>query len=191
MRHAILETAGGRCLRVEIPRSRRERRRGLAGRSSLKPGEAMLFLGCRSVHTFGMRFAITVATLDRDFRVLAVRELHPNRLLWPKPGVRHVLECAAGAEILPGDGAELRLIGNELEEQGADQPAHDGADRGCGDDDEWDDPADGARERDGLAAPFRGPEAEDLEQRAHGLPSARTEARLSEGDGEAPLYFRG
>jgi uncharacterized membrane protein (UPF0127 family) len=129
MRRAILATGRGRRLRVEIPESRRERSRGLTGRSSLKPGDGMLFLRCRSVHTFGMRFPITVATLDREFRVLTVRTLAPRRLLL-KPGVQHVLECAAGTAIEPGDRAELRLVSDELEEEEADESAHDGADQG-------------------------------------------------------------
>jgi len=117
MRHAILRTSGGGRLVVKIPDSRRERRHGLAGRRSLAPGDGMLFLRCRSVHTFGMRFPITVATFDRAFRVVTARTLGPRRVLWPRWRVRHVLECAAGAAILPGERAELRLVGDELEEE--------------------------------------------------------------------------
>jgi uncharacterized membrane protein (UPF0127 family) len=164
MRRAILATGRGRRLRVEIPESRRERSRGLTGRRSLKPGDGMLFLRCRSVHTFGIRFPVTVATLDREFRVLTVRTLAPRRLLLPKPGVRHVLECAAGTAIEPGDRAELRSVGDKLEEEETHEPSDDDTECGRGDHHERHDPADGARKRDGLATSFGGPEAEDLEQ---------------------------
>ncbi|HEY7400832.1 MAG TPA: DUF192 domain-containing protein, partial [Actinomycetota bacterium] len=76
---------------VEIPESRRERRRGLLGRDSLVPGHGMLFEGARSVHTFGMRFAILVAFLDRNDRVLRTRLLPPRRLAWCRDA-RNVLE---------------------------------------------------------------------------------------------------
>jgi uncharacterized membrane protein (UPF0127 family) len=130
MRRAILATGRGRRLRVEIPESRRERSRGLTGRSSLKPGDGMLFLRCRSVHTFGMRFPITVVVLDRNLHVLRVKTLPPNRLLWPAQKARNILECAEGILPAVGERAELRSVGDELEEEEADESAHDGADQG-------------------------------------------------------------
>jgi hypothetical protein len=86
---------------VNVPETRRERWRGLLGRSSLRPDEGLLLEHCRSVHTFGMRFAIDAVLLDRDHRVVAVVNLPPGRVLLPRPRVRHILEVAAGR------GAEL------------------------------------------------------------------------------------
>ena len=43
-------------LQVEMPTNRRERMRGLLGRTWIEPGRGMLFEGARSVHTVGMRF---------------------------------------------------------------------------------------------------------------------------------------
>jgi uncharacterized protein len=84
-------------IQVRIAECRRERRRGLLGLTALAPNEGLLLLGCRSIHTIGMRFAIDAVLLDRAFRVLAVVPMRPGRLLLPRPGVRHVLEVAPGA----------------------------------------------------------------------------------------------
>jgi len=55
--------------RVWIPKTLRERARGLLGRSELEPNEGLLLERSRSVHTFGMRFPIDAVLLDRDDRV--------------------------------------------------------------------------------------------------------------------------
>ncbi|GDY63139.1 hypothetical protein SAV14893_025320 [Streptomyces avermitilis] len=49
------------------------------------------------MHTLGMRFAVDVAYLDRELRVLAVRTMRPGRIGRPRPRARHVLEAEAGA----------------------------------------------------------------------------------------------
>jgi hypothetical protein len=43
-----------------------------------------------------MRFPIDVVMLDRSDRPIGVRHLPPGRLLLPRPGVRHIVEVAAG-----------------------------------------------------------------------------------------------
>ena len=98
MRHARLLTEDRRELaRLELAETARERARGLLGRSSLPAGQAMWLAPCRSIHTIGMRFAIDVAFLDRDARVLTIREqLPPFRLTWGGWRARGVLEFAAG-----------------------------------------------------------------------------------------------
>ena len=97
-----LDGRGGRW-RVHIPRTRRERARGLLGRSHLPIGHALLLERARSVHTIGMRFAIDAVLLDTAFRVVRVVRMRPGRLLLPRPRVRHVLETAAGAGFAGGD----------------------------------------------------------------------------------------
>jgi uncharacterized membrane protein (UPF0127 family) len=81
---------------VLIPETRRERARGLLGRSGLEPNEGLLLEHTRSVHTFGMRFSIDAVLLDRDDRVIGVVRLSPNRVLLPRPHVSAVLEVAVG-----------------------------------------------------------------------------------------------
>ena len=95
-------------MRAEVPAVRSERVRGLRGRRGLEPGTGMLFRRCRSVHTFGMTFPIDAVLLDHAHRVVGVVRMPPGRLLLPRPGVRHVLECPVGVELLPGD----RLVFN-------------------------------------------------------------------------------
>jgi uncharacterized protein len=46
---------------------------GLAFLSSERAGAGLLIRGCRSVHTFGMRFDLDVLFLDSEGRVLEVR----------------------------------------------------------------------------------------------------------------------
>ncbi len=81
--------------------------RGLIGRTGLGAGEALLLDHARSVHTFGMRFAIDVALLDADHVVRHVMHLPPRRVLLPRPGVRHVLELGARTDLRPGDRLSL------------------------------------------------------------------------------------
>jgi uncharacterized protein len=86
-----------------VPEGRRERMRGLIGRTTLDPHEALLLERARSVHTFGMRFPIKVALLDREHVVRNVRRLLPRRILVPRPGIRDLLELHEGVDARPGD----------------------------------------------------------------------------------------
>jgi uncharacterized protein len=80
---------------VEVAASYRARTRGLLGRDGVEG--ALLLTPASGVHTFGMRFPIDVAYLDRRLRVLAVRTMPPGRLGRPRLRARHVLEAEAGA----------------------------------------------------------------------------------------------
>ncbi|WP_328488679.1 DUF192 domain-containing protein [Streptomyces zaomyceticus] len=80
---------------LEVAASYRSRRRGLLGRDGV--AGALLIVRTNSVHTFGMRFAIDVAHLDRSFTVLSVVTMPPGRLGMIRPRGRHVLEAEAGA----------------------------------------------------------------------------------------------
>jgi hypothetical protein len=94
--------------RCDVPTTRRERARGLLGRS-LPPDEALLLERCTSVHTFGMRRTITVARLSMDLEVRDVRVMVRDRLLAPTWRRGHVLECAPGADLRVGDVLEMRV----------------------------------------------------------------------------------
>ncbi|MEU2588421.1 DUF192 domain-containing protein [Streptomyces avermitilis] len=80
---------------LELAESARARRRGLLRREGIEG--ALLLSPANSVHTLGMRFAVDVAYLDRELRVLAVRTMRPGRIGLPRPRARHVLEAEAGA----------------------------------------------------------------------------------------------
>jgi uncharacterized membrane protein (UPF0127 family) len=110
---ARLLTADGRELaRVELATTARLRARGLLGRSALAPGHALWLAPGRSIHTVGMRFAIDVVFLDRDARVVTIREhVVPFRLTWGGWRSRGVLEFAAGevARLAITPGQQLQL----------------------------------------------------------------------------------
>jgi uncharacterized protein len=95
-------------LRAMVPWTRAERTRGLLGRSGIGADEALLLERTRSIHTFGMRFPIGVALLDRDLVVRSVRTVRPGRLVLPRLGTRQILECADGVDLRPGD--RLRVV---------------------------------------------------------------------------------
>ena len=70
---------GGRVL-VEA-RSHRARRRGLSRMEPMAGDHALHIPGCRSVHTFGMRFALDLIWLRRDGSVARVdRDVGPRRM---------------------------------------------------------------------------------------------------------------
>ncbi|MEV4945086.1 DUF192 domain-containing protein [Streptomyces sp. NPDC053755] len=85
----------GGAIPLEIAASYRARRRGLLGRDGI--AGALLITPTNSVHTFGMRFPIDVAYLDRALRVIDVVTMRPGRLGMVRPRGRHVLEAEAGA----------------------------------------------------------------------------------------------
>jgi uncharacterized membrane protein (UPF0127 family) len=95
---------------AEVADSFGERTKGLLGRSHFEG--AMVFPRTRSVHTFGMRFAIDAAFCDKDMVVVGVVRLRPWRMSRPRRGGRSVIEAQAGAferwGLRVGDKVELR-----------------------------------------------------------------------------------
>ncbi len=95
---------------LEVASSVVARSRGLLGKKTYEG--AILLRRTRSVHTIGMRFAIDVAFLADDLRVVAVDTLKPYRISLPRRGGRSVLEARAGAfarwGLVPGDRLEIK-----------------------------------------------------------------------------------
>ena len=87
--------AGDVLAAAEVAETFAQRSRGLLGKSGYEG--AMVLPRTRSVHTFGMRFAIDVALCDRELTVLRVTTLRPYRMTLPKRGGRSVIEAEAGA----------------------------------------------------------------------------------------------
>jgi uncharacterized membrane protein (UPF0127 family) len=84
--------------RVAVARTRRQQMVGLLARARLEEGEALLLPRCRSIHTWGMRFPIDVAFVDRAWRVVALRQrLGPWRIVPPVWSAWGALELEAGA----------------------------------------------------------------------------------------------
>lgn len=81
---------------LTVARTHREKGRGLLGTGGIEG--AMWFHGTSSVHMMGMRYAIDVAVLDRDGRVLHLTTLTPwTGLTRPRRRGASVVEAAAGA----------------------------------------------------------------------------------------------
>jgi uncharacterized membrane protein (UPF0127 family) len=81
---------------VAEARMRAARLRGLAGLDALGPDEALHLPRTRSVHTFGMRFALDLVWLDRHGGVVRIdRNVAPRRLRTCLRA-RSVVELAAG-----------------------------------------------------------------------------------------------
>jgi uncharacterized protein len=105
------------------------RLRGLLGRQGLLPGEGLLLTPCHAVHMIGMRFAIDVAFLDADGRVVAAYQALPpgGRTRWHREA-RHALELPSGTlagtgtlpnHVLTWTPAEARAPGAHLAGVGA------------------------------------------------------------------------
>jgi uncharacterized membrane protein (UPF0127 family) len=82
--------------RVYVAADRRSRARGLSGLRQLEPDEALLLEPCRSIHTFGMRFALDVVWLDTTGRLVRLDENVVPRRLRTCRRARAVIETAAG-----------------------------------------------------------------------------------------------
>jgi uncharacterized membrane protein (UPF0127 family) len=83
--------------RVEIAVTRRDRRKGLLGRSGLEPSTALIIAPCFSIHTMFMRFDIDAVFVDDDGRaVKVVREMTPWRIA-VDPTAHAVVELPAGS----------------------------------------------------------------------------------------------
>lgn len=87
-----------------------ERMRGLLGRPPLTAAEALLIRPCSSVHMFGMRYALDLVYLRRDWTIRKlVHTLQPWRVSIC-PGAAMVIEMSAGriAELGLTTGQRLR-----------------------------------------------------------------------------------
>ena len=85
------------CQRCRVADTFWLRFRGLMLRSSLEPGEGMLFEGNASIHMFFMRIPVDVVFLDREERIVKIaRGLRPWRVAAARRA-RTTIELAAGA----------------------------------------------------------------------------------------------
>jgi uncharacterized protein len=104
---AALRTEDGRLVaaRCAVASNPWRRAVGLLGRSSLDPGEGLLFPRTGSIHMFFMRFAIDAVFCDRDLVVVkVVRGLGPWRTAGAR-GAKVTVELPVGAAdgLEPGD----------------------------------------------------------------------------------------
>jgi uncharacterized membrane protein (UPF0127 family) len=83
--------------RVEVAVTRRDRRKGLLGRTGLDASSALILAPCAAIHTMFMRFDIDAVFVDDDGRaVKVVRGLSPWRIAID-PTAHAVVELPAGS----------------------------------------------------------------------------------------------
>jgi len=83
-------------MHIETATTRAARLRGLTGRAALGDAEGLRIPRCRSVHTFGMRFALDLVWLDRRGEVVRVDRGVPPRRVRSCLRARSVVEVGAG-----------------------------------------------------------------------------------------------
>lgn len=101
--------------RVEVAVTRRDRRKGLLGRSGLEPASALIIAPCFSIHTMFMRFDIDAVFVDEYGRVVkVVPEMTPWRIA-VDPTAHAVVELPAGSlrdrQVIVGDRLYLLVPG--------------------------------------------------------------------------------
>ena len=108
--------------KIELAETAWSRARGLLGRASLGEGEGLLITRCNAIHRFFMRFAIDVAFIDDNDRVVrAIHTIRPWRATWFYPKATAALELPAGtlAKGLTEPGDQLLL---EIPEDAPEMP---------------------------------------------------------------------
>jgi uncharacterized protein len=82
--------------RVRVADSVSSRLVGLLGRRSLKPDGGVWIVPANSIHTIGMLFSFDLVMIDKNFKVVNVREMvRPFRIVWPKLRAESVIELPA------------------------------------------------------------------------------------------------
>ena len=101
--------------RVEVAVTRRDRRKGLLGRSGLEPETALIIAPCFSIHTMFMRFDIDAVFVDEDGRAVKVVPVMTPWRIAVDPTAHAVVELPAGSlrgrEVKIGDRLYLREPG--------------------------------------------------------------------------------
>ena len=79
--------------RVDVADSFSGRLIGLLGKRSLKPDSGVWIVPANAIHTVGMMFSFDVVMIDKDFKVVSVKELvKPFRIVLPKLRAESVIE---------------------------------------------------------------------------------------------------
>jgi len=82
--------------RVKVADSIFGRLVGLLGRRSLEPDSGVWIVPANAIHTIGMLFSFDLVLIDKDFKVVGLRELvRPFRVTWPEGKAESVLELPA------------------------------------------------------------------------------------------------
>lgn len=82
--------------RVRVAATRKSRLLGLSLLDRDAAGTGLLIPGCRSVHTFGMRFGLDLVFLDAAMEPVSIRRGVPARRIATERRARAVLELPTG-----------------------------------------------------------------------------------------------
>lgn len=100
---------------ADLADDHQSRRKLFRGRAHA--GGALVLEPRRWVHTMGMNFAVDVAHLDGDGRVIQLKSMRPHRVGWPVLKARSVIEAEHGAferwGLHLGDVVEIRHTNDE------------------------------------------------------------------------------
>jgi uncharacterized membrane protein (UPF0127 family) len=82
--------------RVAVADSIVSRLIGLLGKRSLPPDSGVWIVPSNAIHTIGMLFSFDLVLIDKDFKVVGLRELvRPFTVTWPNTRAESVLELPA------------------------------------------------------------------------------------------------
>ena len=82
--------------RVQVADSVLSRLIGLLGRRSLKPDGGVWIVPANAIHTVGMLFSFDLVMIDKDFKVVNVKELvRPFRVVCPNCAPKASSNCRA------------------------------------------------------------------------------------------------
>jgi uncharacterized protein len=82
--------------RVNVADSIMGRLIGLLGRRSLRPDSGVWIVPANAIHTIGMLFSFDLVMIDKNFRVVSLKELvKPCRVILPKLSAESVIELPA------------------------------------------------------------------------------------------------
>jgi len=85
---------------ISITENRKERGLGLLKKTKIKKEEGMLINSCNGIHTFFMKFPITVIFLDKKEKIVRIDKIVPpfKIIPWVK-GSKKVLELSVRKDI--------------------------------------------------------------------------------------------
>ncbi len=94
--------------RVRVAGSSTERRKGLLGISKMDRETGLWICPCEAIHTFGMKMAIDVIFLDREYRVKKIRQqMGPNRISF----------CVTASSVVELPAGTLSASGTQLNDR--------------------------------------------------------------------------
>ncbi len=83
-------------LQVRVADSVLSRLIGLLGKRSLEPNSGVWIFPANGIHTIGMMFTFDAVLMDKNFKVVGLRELiRPYSVVWPGSRVESVIELPA------------------------------------------------------------------------------------------------